>query len=295
MQNDLGILARIFPEIIQIDSLGKTEDQRELYHFYIGSANAPKKILIFGGIHGREYMTSQLIMEQTTEFLMKLCRTQDKEYAKILEGKAIHVVPMVNPDGVTISQRGAMGIKNPDLKNLVEEIALREGGRHPQGSYFHRWKANAKGVDLNRNFDALWETCEDAVQEPSRQNYKGTKPESEIESRALAELTRREEFQRTISYHSSGAVIYWDFYQQGQLRVQTWEFAKKIGDITGYVPQENTREQSSGGYKDWALLKMEIPSLTIEIGRQESPLPASCFEEIFMENRGVWEGTLMSF
>ena len=295
MQNDLGILARIFPEIIQIDSLGKTEDQRELYHFYIGSANAPKKILIFGGIHGREYMTSQLIMEQTTEFLMKLCRTQDKEYAKILEGKAIHVVPMVNPDGVTISQRGAMGIKNLDLKNLVEEIALREGGRHPQGSYFHRWKANAKGVDLNRNFDALWETCEDAVQEPSRQNYKGRKPESEIESRALAELTRREEFQRTISYHSSGAVIYWDFYQQGQLRVQTWEFAKKIGDITGYVPQENTREQSSGGYKDWALLKMEIPSLTIEIGRQESPLPASCFEEIFIENRGVWEGTLMSF
>lgn len=295
MQNDLGILARIFPEIIQIDSLGKTEDQRELYHFYIGSANAPKKILIFGGIHGREYMTSQLIMEQTTEFLMKLCRTQDKEYAKILEGKAIHVVPMVNPDGVTISQRGAMGIKNPDLKNLVEEIALREGGRHPQGSYFHRWKANAKGVDLNRNFDALWETCEDAVQEPSRENYKGPKPESEIESRALAELTRREEFQRTISYHSSGAVIYWDFYQQGQLRVQTWEFAKKIGEITGYVPQENTREQSSGGYKDWALLKMEIPSLTIEIGRQESPLPASCFEEIFIENRGVWEGTLMSF
>ena len=295
MQNDLGILARIFPEIIQIDSLGKTEDQRELYHFYIGSANAPKKILIFGGIHGREYMTSQLIMEQTTEFLMKLCRTQDKEYAKILEGKAIHVVPMVNPDGVTISQRGAMGIKNPDLKNLVEEIALREGGRHPQGSYFHRWKANAKGVDLNRNFDALWETCEDAVQEPSRENYKGPKPESEIESRALAELTRREEFQRTISYHSSGAVIYWDFYQQGQLRVQTWEFAKRIGEITGYVPQENTREQSSGGYKDWALLKMEIPSLTIEIGRQESPLPASCFEEIFMENRGVWEGTLMSF
>lgn len=295
MQNDLGILARIFPEIIQIDSLGKTEDQRELYHFYIGSANAPKKILIFGGIHGREYMTSQLIMEQTTEFLMKLCRAQDKEYAKILEGKAIHVVPMVNPDGVTISQRGAMGIKNPDLKNLVEEIALREGGRHPQGSYFHRWKANAKGVDLNRNFDALWETCEDAVQEPSRENYKGPKPESEIESRALAELTRREEFQRTISYHSSGAVIYWDFYQQGQLRVQTWEFAKRIGEITGYVPQENTREQSSGGYKDWALLKMEIPSLTIEIGRQESPLPASCFEEIFIENRGVWEGTLMSF
>lgn len=294
MQNDLGILARIFPEIIQIDSLGKTEDQRELYHFRIGSANAPKKILIFGGIHGREYMTSQLIMEQTTEFLMKLCKTQDKKYEKILEGKAIHVVPMANPDGVTISQRGAMGIQNSDLKILVEKIALKEGGRHPQGRYFNRWKANAKGVDLNRNFDALWETCEDAVQEPSRENYKGPNPESEIESRALVELTRKEGFQRTISYHSSGAVIYWDFHQQGQLRVQTWEFAKRIGAITGYALQERTREQSSGGYKDWALLKMGIPSLTIEIGRQESPLPTSCFGEIFMENRGVWEETLIS-
>lgn len=294
MQNDLGILARIFPEIIQIDSLGKTEDQRELYHFYIGSANAPKKILIFGGIHGREYMTSQLLMEQTTEFLMKLCRTQAREYEKLLEGKAIHVVPMVNPDGVTISQRGVMGIKKRELKILVEEIALREGGRHPKGSYFHRWKANAKGVDLNRNFDALWETCEDAVQEPSGEHYKGPKPESEMESRALVELTRKEGFLRTLSYHSSGAVIYWDFHQQGQLRVETWEFAKRIGEITGYVPQEQNSEQSSGGYKDWALLKMGIPSLTIEIGRQESPLPASCFEEIFTENRGVWEGTLMS-
>ena len=82
MQNDLGIFARIFPETIQIDSMGRTEDNRELYHFRIGSANAPKKVLIFGGIHGREYMTSQLLMEQTTEFLMKLCRTRCKNMKK---------------------------------------------------------------------------------------------------------------------------------------------------------------------------------------------------------------------
>ena len=30
MQNDLGIFARIFPETIQIDSMGRTEDNREL-------------------------------------------------------------------------------------------------------------------------------------------------------------------------------------------------------------------------------------------------------------------------
>ena len=65
-----------------------------------------------------------------------------------------------------------------------------------------------------------------------------------------------------------------------------------MGEITGYEVQGRNGEQSSGGYKDWALLKMGIPSLTIEIGRLESPLPASCFGEIFMENRGVWEEAL---
>ena len=39
---------------------------------------------------------------------------------------------------------------------------------------------------------------------------------------------------RTISYHSSGAVIYWDFYQEGELRLNTWKFAKAMGEITGY-------------------------------------------------------------
>ena len=83
MQNDLGIFARIFPETIQIDSMGRTEDNRELYHFRIGSANAPKKVLIFGGIHGREYMTSQLLMEQTTEFLGSLTVKYRKKYSQV--------------------------------------------------------------------------------------------------------------------------------------------------------------------------------------------------------------------
>lgn len=76
MQNDLSIFSHIFAENIQIDSLGKTEDGRMLYHFRIGDAHAPKKALIFGGIHGREYMTSQLLMEQSAEFLMRMCKKE---------------------------------------------------------------------------------------------------------------------------------------------------------------------------------------------------------------------------
>ena len=53
-----------------------------------------------------------------------------------------------------------------------------------------------------------------------------------METKALTRLTRKEKFQATISYHSSGEVIYWDFGQQGKLREDTKKLAKVIGDTT---------------------------------------------------------------
>ena len=46
--------------------------------------------------------------------------------------------------------------------------------------------------------------------------------------------------------------------------------------------------------RDWAVKERKIPSLTIEIGKAESPLPPSAFREILRRNRGVWEETLLS-
>lgn len=108
MKNDLELFEKIFPENLEVDSLGKTADEREIFHLVAGRKEAEDKVLIFGGIHGREYMTSQLIMEQTAEFLSAVSKgrksSRGESYETLLEGKAIHIVPMANPDGVTISQ-----------------------------------------------------------------------------------------------------------------------------------------------------------------------------------------------
>lgn len=237
-------------------------------------------------------------MEQTAEFLIALCKRKQKykgkTYEELLKGRAIHVIPMANPDGVCISQFGAQAIKNRKLRELVWKIAKEEGGRLPCGSYFTRWKANARGVDLNRNFDAQWEAWNGGKLVPSSEKYKGTCPESEKESRILAELTRKEKFRRTVSYHSSGQVIYWNFGQQGELLEDTKAFADRIAKVTGYEMDLEGEEPDPAGYKDWAIEKQQIPSLTIEIGRMESPLPGYCFREILRQNRGVWEETLLS-
>ena len=53
-------------------------------------------------------------------------------------------MPMVNPDGVTISQYGPKKIRNATLRKNLYKIA--------KGFSFKEWKANARGVDINRNY-----------------------------------------------------------------------------------------------------------------------------------------------
>ncbi len=53
---------------------------------------------------------------------------------------------------------------------------------------------------------------------------------------------KKELFCRTVSYHSSGGVIYWAFGQQGELASRTQTFAKRIAAVTGYEPDGNYEE-----------------------------------------------------
>ncbi|MCQ2383129.1 MAG: peptidase, partial [Clostridia bacterium] len=153
-------------------------------------------------------------------------------------------------------------------------------------SYFEAWKANANGVDLNRNFDALWTDFKGNSQ-PSSELYKGIKPECEQESAAIGNLTREKEFDATISYHSHGNVIYWYFGQSGVLFDQTKSLADKVSKVTGYPLDSDYKSLDPAGFKDWAIDKLHIPSLTIEIGADTSPIPLSQLPKAKEQNRDV--------
>lgn len=243
MEKDLEIFARAFSETMKLKTLGKTADKREIYCFILGRADAGEKIFLFGAIHGREYMTSQLLMEQTAEFLTKLYREETYKgysYKELLEGKAVYVVPMANPDGVTISQQGPRGLRDPQLQKQVWKIGEREGGRMPCGPYYRRWKANARGVDLNRNFQAFWEEYHDLKGQPSREGYKGQAPEDQEESKVLAELTRQE------NSKGQSAIILLEKSFTGILdkKENSGEYAVTLG--SGYRESQDTACRKAG-------------------------------------------------
>lgn len=294
MESDLNILQKLYGDILTVKSLGTTSDGRILYDLVIGDENAEKTFLINAGIHAREYMTCQLVMKQAAVFLKRVADQEmygEITYPDLLSGCAVHIIPMVNPDGIAISQSGIDGLRTEEMKEKVREIAALDG-ESAEGYYLTRWKANANGVDLNRNFDALWETFGGAGH-PSSDRYKGTSVGCEAESAALITLTQEQGFSRTISYHTQGSVIYWYFAQEGALYEDTLRFANRISSLTGYALDANYENLDPAGYKDWAISKMKIPSLTIEVGSETSPVPAEQFAGIWERNQHVIEEMLL--
>ena len=75
------------------------------------------------------------------------------------------------------------------------------------------------------------------------------------------------------------------------------KFAQTISDETGYYLDDDYTAVDAAGYKDWAVYKMGIPSLTIEVGAEEgssivNPVPIERFGRIWTRNKNVIFATI---
>ena len=293
-QRDMAALQKNAGAALRVDEIGQTVDGNKLYDFRVGNPAAERHLLVFGGIHAREYITAQLVMRQLVQLLSDQSTNGSYENTavrELLSNTEIHFIPMANPDGISISQLGLEGLRTEAVRETVRQIALKDGKALTE-TYLRQWKSNANGVDLNRNFDALWESYNDHLGHASADHYKGTAPECELESKALADLTRQFQFDATLSYHTQGEVIYWNFGQEGELKDMTLLLANRVSELTGYRLDGNFRALDTAGYKDWAISKMGIPSLTIEAGHGGNPVNPAQMDEIWRENRNVVPMTL---
>lgn len=293
-QRDMAALQNNAGTALRVDEIGQTVDGNKLYDFRVGNPAAERHLLVFGGIHAREYITAQLVMRQLVQLLSDQSTNGSYEniaVRELLSNTEIHFIPMANPDGIGISQLGLEGLHTEAVRETVRQIAAKDGKALTE-SYLRQWKSNANGVDLNRNFDARWESYNDHLGHASADHYKGTAPECELESKALADLTRQFQFDATLSYHTQGEVIYWNFGQEGELKNMSLLLANRVSELTGYRLDGNFQALDTAGYKDWAISKLGIPSLTIEAGHGDNPVDPAQMDAIWRENRDVVPMTL---
>lgn len=277
--SNLKSLQEAYPEQIKTSIIGHSILGRDLYLIRLGTGGP--KLLITGIFHGREWLTGMLALKMAEEYAKATKHGQPigpYQPEKLFKKGSILFVPMVNPDGVEIVLRGTKGVPNPGLLRKANEGS----------NNFTRWKTNARGVNLNIQFQAAWDRAI-SLSQPHYEKYKGPRPESEPESHALAELVRKEKPAAMISYHSSGEVVYWQYGQTGKTLKQDLELAKGLSRLTGYRLSKEPRSESYGGFKDWFIKEYRRPGFTIEIGEpvDDRSLPLSWFSKIWRENRQV--------
>ncbi len=233
---------------IPVFSIGKSTENRELVAIKLGTGS--RRVLFHGAHHGMEWLTSRLLME----FALNLAGGISDDVDYVLKRNTLYLIPMINPDGIEIAKTGIF------------------------------WQANARGVDLNHNYDALWHCSKLAESEhgitgPGPTRFSGPYPESEPETKALANFTRQNSFDLTLSFHSQGEVIYWDFC--GYAPKESLDYLDRFEAVSPYRRDIPNGIASYGGYKDWFLQTFKKPGFTIEIGKGENPLPVEDFDEIY--------------
>lgn len=144
-----------------------------------------------------------------------------------LSRREIIFIPCVNPDGVEIALHGAESAGK--FKESVERAM--SGSRD-------LWNANARGVDLNHNFNAGWDVSKSleisaGITAPAPRRFGGYAPGSEPEVTALVRLCLRRMPRTAVALHSQGEEIYFEYGEHTPERAE--HLAKIFAASSGYT------------------------------------------------------------
>ncbi len=259
-------------DLLTVDIIGESVERRAIYLVKLG--HGPKKILLDGAHHGSEWISSFLLMTMVEHYAYHYHTGQsffEYDLRDLLSTYTLYVVPMVNPDGVEIVATNGHSSLNYDRL-----LTFNNGSRN-----FALWKANARGVDLNRQYPTNWHLARDygpAV--PASANHAGSEPLTEPEVIILERLQQQEQFAAHLAYHSVGNMVFYYYYQTGRWLERDRGLAQAVANLTGYELRH-----SSGGIggmeRDHVVTTYQIPSLIMELGiNKQRPLP---------EFTGMWE------
>lgn len=261
--------ARQFPGFANIQKEGESVQGRPIYSLSVGKGETA--LICTGGVHGRESINPSVLVKMTKKYCEKYTKSnsKDKQIAR-LNTYRILFIPLLNPDGYEVACNGFGKIKDPKRRNAAIK----------KGIHWSEWRLNSRGIDLNRNFPC---------QSYCKQNV-NDEPFSEVESRILASVFKREPSIGYLDFHSRGKELYWyraamdEDYNKKQK-----EIAERLHDACGYrvgTPQDEMQDAASGGNTvQYYAEQYKLPAITIETVEEEAvfPLKDHYLEEVYKE------------
>ena len=182
------------------------------------SITSMNRAMILFGEHARELISPETALQMARDLCGKNEATRELA-KKVLENNVITMIPIANPMG-----RKAV-----------------EGGAFCQ-------RVNENGVDLNRNWDAHWESASDGDQNPD--TNPGEKPFSEPETQALKKLV--DDIQPTIfiTVHSGTLGMYTPYAYSRDLPTNDPSDLGRMRDILNTLNPDYCQCPSGAAGKD---------------------------------------------
>lgn len=286
--SDLELLGKLYPDFVEWSVADRTSQRRPIPLAMLGSPEAPRCVMIQASMHAREYMSSRIVMA-LVELYAHAARSHTKiegyDIAQLLRRVRFVILPMVNPDGVAVSQQGLGAEIDRRERTWVASMVVDSGYDHRQ------IKSNAHGVDLNRNFTNGFGMARNVRSTPDFYHFPGSEPLSEVESRLMLSVAERFAPEFYINYHTSGNLIYWGCANASEsVNEQAETLAMLAGEVTDYPQYGPDSAPENGSWADEVEVRFGRPSITIELGTR-NPVPEDEFGALFRRNRAVWAAT----
>ena len=204
IRDELYSIARRNPQIVKLEVIGQTLQGREIVALKV-TKNAKTvadgtrpDVLYMSTIHAREWISTEVNRRLLHYFVDNYGKNAD--VTNLVNTSELWFLVVANPDGYQY----AFDQQRLWRKNLHDN----DGDGQITGN---------DGVDLNRNYDVDWGyDNEGSSTQFSADDYRGTGPASEPETRAHQALMDRLKFKFLITYHSYGPLILYPFGWQVQ-------------------------------------------------------------------------------
>ena len=227
--------------------IGRSVQGRAIESFtYVSpQSTSTKKFVFVGGIHGGYEWNGVLLAYQFMDYI--------ELHPEIIPANvSVIVIPNANPDGVYRVTNKEGRFTSTDV---ATSTAVQESGRF-----------NARNVDLNRNFDCLWQATSTWR---SKAVSAGTAPFSEPEAAAFRDFISVTKPTAVVFWHSQSNAVYASQCGKGILPgttalMNTYATASKypaVNTFTAYV--------TTGAADDW-LASIGIPAITVELSTHET-------------------------
>lgn len=281
--DDLKALEKYYPECIKCSDGGKTSQGRVIPIVLFGNPDAKHYVMIQASIHAREYMSTMIVMSMLEHYAKSYEAGEYKgnKIKDLFQDVCLLILPMVNPDGVEIAQRGEAGAVTSDVKEWVRQTVA-------SGTPYDQIKSNASGVDLNRNFKNGFGKDRKKKDTKGFSHYPGPKPYSEIESRLLLSISELHDYTCFLNYHTSGNLVYYGCKNApAAVNKKALDLSRIIKRHTAYPLYGPSTSPECGSWADEVEVLYKRPSATIELG-SKNPVPLAEYDGLYKKNLWIW-------